>query len=71
LNTVLGLFISFLGAFYYHGTVDSAMKSAGQNTLERIVSDNDWNHILFNARLFRVWLTDSGTVPVSRTPSHI
>jgi len=68
---LVGLVISFLGAFYYYGLLDFAMNSAGQNTMEWINGDNDWNHILFNARLFRVWLSDPGNAPVLWTPKHI
>ncbi len=67
----LGLMVSFLGAFYYYGTLNFAMKSAGENTMERINGDNNWNHILFNARLFNVWISDSNSAPVVWTPSHV
>jgi hypothetical protein len=67
----LGLIVSFLGAFYYYGTLNFAMKSACQNTMEWINGDNDWNHVLFNARLFRVWISDSNSTPVAWTPSHV
>ena len=67
----LGLIVSFLGAFYYYGTLNFAMKSSDQNTMEWINGDNDWNHILFNARLFRVWISDSNAAPVAWTPSHV
>ncbi len=66
----LGLVISFLGAFYYYGIVPVAMKDASQNTIEWITGDYVWNPITFFARLFRVWLHDSGT-PVLWTPKHI
>lgn len=68
---IVGIVVSFLGAFYYYGERDFAMRDAGQNTNERINGDNDWNHILFNARLFRVWLSDAGNAPVLWTPTHI
>ncbi len=42
----------FLGAFYYYGELDFAMKSADQNAMEWINGDNGWNPILFDARLF-------------------
>ena len=66
----VGVPISFLGAFYYYGMQEFAMKNAGQNTLEWITGDSVWNHIEFNARLFRVWL-HGGTAPVMWTPAHI
>ena len=65
----LGLVISFLGPFYYYGVQDIAASRAGQNTIEWITSDTNWNHMLFNARLFHVWM-DKGTAPVLRTPKH-
>ena len=67
---LVGLVISFFGAFYYYGVRDFAMTEASQNTLERIEGDNDWNHILFNARLFRVWLSNNSGAPVLWTPQH-
>jgi hypothetical protein len=68
---LLGLVISSFGAFYYYGVRDFAMTEASQNTLERISGDNDWNHILFNARLFQVWLSNTNGAPVLWTPQHI
>jgi hypothetical protein len=65
----LGLVISFLGAFYYYGVQDIAAARAGQNTIEWITGDTDWNHITFNARLFRIWRA-GGTGPVPWTPRH-
>jgi hypothetical protein len=67
---LLGVVISFLGAFYYYGVLDFAMKNAGQNTLEWITGDSVWNHIEFNARLFRAWF-HAGAAPVMWTPAHI
>jgi hypothetical protein len=68
---ILGAIVSFLGAFYYYGVRDFAMQSVGQNTFERITGDNDWNHILFNARLFHTWISAGSSGPVVWTPSHI
>ena len=67
---LVGLVISFLGAFYYYGVMDYAMRDAGQNTLEWITGDSVWNHIMLNARLFGVWF-HGGTAPVMWTPAHI
>jgi hypothetical protein len=53
---IVGTAISFLGAFYYY-VLDFAAKKAGQNTLEWITGDYDWNHVQFNARLLRIWLS--------------
>jgi hypothetical protein len=68
---VVGAAVSFLGAFYYYGVQDFAMKDAGQNTAEWITGDTVWNPVQFNARLFRVWISESGNVPVLWTPKHI
>lgn len=65
----LGLLISFLGAFYYYGVQDIAAARAGQNTMEWMTGDTDWNHVIFNARLFRIW-RKGGTRPVLWTPKH-
>lgn len=69
--TIAGVVISFLGAFYYYGVQEFAMRNADQNVLEWITGDDAWNQIDFNARLLRVWLFDSGTTPVLWTPRHI
>ena len=66
----IGVAISFLGTFYYYGLQDFAAKDAGQNTLEWVTGDPDWDQVVFNARLFRVWL-QGGTAPVVWTPKHI
>jgi hypothetical protein len=60
-----GVWISFLGAFYYYGLVEFAAKEVNQNTMEWMTGDPDWNHILFNARLFRAWAGGVGSVPWS------
>ncbi len=67
---LLGVVISFLGAFYYYGLLDFAMNNAGENVYEWINGDSVWNHIQFNARLFRVWI-HGGTGPVMWTARHI
>jgi hypothetical protein len=66
---IVGVAVSFLGAFYYYGVLDFAAKKAGQNTLEWITGDYDWNHVQFNARLFRIWLSGA-TTPVPWPRSH-
>jgi len=67
---LIGVWISFLGAFYYYGLQDFAAKEVRQNTLEWMTGDEDWNHILFNARIFHVWAT-GGTAPVWWSTQHI
>jgi hypothetical protein len=68
--SVIGMAISFLGAFYYYGVRDFAMKATDQNTVEWEDGDLVWNPITFNARLFRVWLHEPGSTPVLWTPKH-
>jgi hypothetical protein len=66
----IGVTISFLGAFYYYGLQDFAARETNQNTIEWVTGDPDWNQVVFNARLFRIWLK-GGTAPVVWTPKHI
>jgi hypothetical protein len=65
----LGLVVSFLGAFYYYGARGWAATATGQNTLEWFAGDNVWNEVLFDARLFGVWMKH-GKDPVPWTPAH-
>jgi len=67
---VLGVAISFLGAFYYYGVRGFAAESAGQNTMQWLDGDSVWSEIEFYARLFNTWLK-RGTEPVLWTPVHI
>ncbi len=69
---VLGAFgaaISFLGAFYYYGYRSAAAADAGQNTLEWFAGDMAWNEVVFDARVFNLWLK-GGSDPVPWTPRH-
>ncbi len=66
----IGLMISFLGAFYYYGVLDFAAIKAGQNTMEWLTGDRDWNQVEFDGRLFRAWLS-GGTAPILWTPKHL
>lgn len=68
--TAIGVTISFLGAFFYYGSLDSAARETDQNTIEWVTGDPDWNQVVFNARLFRIWL-EGGTAPAVWTPKHI
>lgn len=70
LLSIIGVVISFLGAFYYYGILDFAMKESGQNTMEWINGDPVWNDIMFNARLFALWM-EGGDAPVVWTPAHL
>jgi hypothetical protein len=66
---IVGLMISFLGAFFYYGARGWAATNAGQDTLEWYAGDNVWNEIVFDGRLFGVWLK-GGVDPVPWTPAH-
>ena len=67
----VGVVVSFLGAFYYYGARDVAMKDASQHTMEWITGDSIWNPVQFNARLFEIWVSNPGKAPVLWTPEHI
>jgi hypothetical protein len=70
LLATVGLMISFLGAFYYYGTMGYAMATSRQNTLEWINGDPVWNIVQFDGRLFHLWM-EGGTTPVPWTPTHM
>jgi hypothetical protein len=65
----VGVFVSFLGAFYWYGTLHVTSIKAGNNTLEWLNGDPVWNPVRFNWRLFRVWL-QGGSGPVLWNPGH-
>jgi D-glycero-D-manno-heptose 1,7-bisphosphate phosphatase len=67
---VLGIVISFLGAFFYYGARGLASDDARLNTMEWLTSDNVWNEVTFSARLFQVWW-QGGSDPVPWTPTHL
>lgn len=52
----LGLLISFLGAFFYYGSLHAAATKAGLSTLEGLQTNPHLNHVKFNAGLLRVWV---------------
>lgn len=62
-----GAAISFLGAFYYYGTMHIAATRSGQATIENLQTDPNWNHIRFNLMLLQV-PKRGGTDPVPWTP---
>lgn len=64
----LGFIISFLGAIYSYGAVHLVALDAGRSTLETIQTDPAWNHVKFNARLLRVWVTTPGDHHAVWTP---
>lgn len=53
---LLGLAISFLGAFFYYGTLHLTAIRSSQSTLEALQYDPNFNHIRFNLKLFELWL---------------
>lgn len=65
-----GLIVSFLGAFFSYGALQYVAAQTGQATLERFQSDPVWNHVRFNARLLRVWLSSEDSDQTLWTPSH-
>ena len=67
--SAVGFAVSFLGAFYYYGARGAAARAADQNVLEWLAGDNVWNEVLFDARLFEVWIR-GGSDPALWTPSH-
>jgi hypothetical protein len=66
----IGVAVSFLGAFYFYGWRADAAEASGQNTLEWLISDPVWNEVVFEARVFNVWIK-GGTEPVYWTPWHV
>jgi hypothetical protein len=67
---IAGLAFSFLGAFSYYGESSSAMREAGQNTMEWIDGDPVWTGPIFEARLVRAWLKP-GKEAVPWVATHI
>jgi D-glycero-D-manno-heptose 1,7-bisphosphate phosphatase len=67
---LVGVVISFLGAFFYYGARGSASHDARLNTMEWLTSDNVWNEVTFSALLFQVWW-QGGSNPVPWTPNHL
>src|SRR5262249_23671330 len=52
---VLGAAISFLGSFFYYGSLHDAATKVSQPALELLQYDPRLNHIDFNARLLKIW----------------
>jgi hypothetical protein len=67
---IVGVVISFLGAFYYYGSRSAAMFEGGQNTMEWIAGDSVWNEVTFDARAFNVWM-DGCSASYPWTPKHV
>jgi hypothetical protein len=53
---VLGVAISFLGSFFYYGSLHLAAMRVSQPALESLQHDPRMNHIEFNAKLMKIWL---------------
>ena len=66
---VIGVSISFLGAFFYYGYRGFAMFEAGLNTMEWINGDPSWNEITFYARAFGNWRR--GCPSEAWMPNHV
>lgn len=56
LAVVLGLGVSFLGAFFSYSALHAAAVDTHEAQLETIQSNPAWNHVRFNARLMRIWI---------------
>jgi hypothetical protein len=54
---LFGLGVSFLGAIYSYGALHVVATETNQSTLQNLQGNPVWNHVTFNARLFRLWLT--------------
>ncbi len=52
---LLGAVISFLGSFFYYGSLHVAAMKVSQPALESLQHDPRLNHIEFNARLLKIW----------------
>jgi hypothetical protein len=53
---ILGAVISFLGSFFYYGSLHNAAIKVSQPALESLQHDPRLNHIEFNARLLKIWV---------------
>jgi hypothetical protein len=60
---VLGISISFLGAFYYYGSRAAALYDGGHNTMQWLFGDPSWGEVAFNSKAFRVWLKGCPSTP--------
>jgi hypothetical protein len=54
-----GIAVSFLGAFFYYGTLHSAVSQAIPPTIEALQYEPEWNHIRFNGKLLQEWVVGS------------
>lgn len=66
---VLGFAISLLGSFFPYGSMHKAATRSSRATLEALQYDPELNHIRFNWKLMRVWLSGNRDVsPISWPP---
>lgn len=57
--TVWGVAVSFLGVFFYYGSLHLAATQAIHPTIEAFQYEPEWNHIRFNAKLMQEWIHGS------------
>jgi hypothetical protein len=50
-----GFAVSFLGSMFFYGKLPSVATRSTPTSLQAYQGDPTWNHVVFNARLFRVW----------------
>lgn len=68
ISSAAGFVVALLGALFSYGSLHHTATRSGQSTLEALQGDPVWNHILFNARLFKFWVQPS--VPAVWSPEH-
>lgn len=51
--TLFGLMVSFLGSFFYYGSLHAAASDTGSSTLEHLLNDPRFNHPRFNLKLLQ------------------
>jgi hypothetical protein len=56
---VLGFAVSLLGSFFPYVSMHKAATISSRATIEALQYDPNWNHIQFNWRLMRLWLSGS------------
>lgn len=57
--TLWGIAVSFLGAFFYYGSLHLAATQSIHPTIEAFQYEPEWNHIRFNAKLLQQWMHGS------------
>ena len=64
---MVGIGVSFLGVFFYYGTLHFAATRSTYPTIEAFQYEPEWNHIRFNARLLEEWI--HGPRPIGQEAS--